>query len=325
MNWKANLNWAEAKERACILTNIRTFFSERDVIEVETPLLSHGTVTDVHLETFTTEFNYSQDSHCSESESLYLQTSPEFAMKRLLASGFGSCYQICKAFRHEYSGRNHNPEFTLLEWYRIGFTHYDLMDEVTDLLQAVLSCKEPDKLTYQTVFLKYLNIDPLETNLSAMKRALETSNVQGAWIEQEQDIDILLQVAFTECIEPVIGNNSPCFIYDFPKSQASLSQISKNDPRVAERFECYYQGVELANGFNELTDAKEQMQRFSEDNAKRQLLNKTVKPIDQNFISALTDGIPQCSGVALGIDRLLMLALKKESIHSTMTFSIENA
>jgi len=325
MSWQANLNWEEAKKRARILAMIRAFFSERDVIEVETPLLCHSTVTDVYLDAFTTEFNYSSDSHCNDSTTLYLQTSPEFAMKRLLASGFGCCYQICKAFRHEESGRIHNPEFTMLEWYRIGFSHYQLMDEVAELLCAVLTCRASDKLSYQQVFQKYLNIDPLETNLLEMKKVLNKNSVQGSWIEKEEDIDILLQVAFSECIESFIGNDSPCFVYDFPKSQASLARLSIKDERVAERFECYYKGVELANGFNELTDSKEQLLRFKADNEKRLLLNKLERPIDKNFIAALTHGLPQCSGVALGIDRLIMLAMEKETIHSTITFTRENS
>jgi len=325
MGWQANLSWGDAKKRASILAIIRSFFSDRDVIEVETPLLCHGTVTDVYLDAFTTEFNYLHDSHCNVPTTLHLQTSPEFAMKRLLASGFGCCYQICKAFRHEESGRIHNPEFTMLEWYRINFSHYQLMDEVAELLRAVLKCKVPEKLSYQQVFKKYLNVDPLETNLLEMKKVLDKNNIQGSWIEKEEDIDILLQVAFSECIEPSIGIDLPCFIYHFPKSQASLARLSSADVRVAERFECYYKGVELANGFNELTDVNEQLLRFKEDNKKRLLLNKQSRPIDKHFIAALTHGLPQCSGVALGVDRLIMLAMQKEAIDSTIAFTIENS
>jgi len=325
MSWQPNLNWKKAKQRAKVLSQIRLFFGERDIIEVETPLLSQGTVTDVHLDGFTTEYKYLSDSSLEESNKYYLQTSPEFAMKRLISSGYQSIYQICKAFRHEESGSNHNPEFTMVEWYRVGFNHFQLMDEVFDLLEGTLKCQKPEKLSYQEVFKEHLQIDPLETSLAELKMLLSQKNITGDWLECEDDLDILLQVLFTECIEPLLGQYSPCFIYNFPISQASLARASSDDPRVSERFECYYLGVELANGFNELTDAEEQLSRFEQDNEQRIRLGKEAKPIDKNFINALSYGLPQCAGVALGIDRLLMLAMKEKSIHSTLSFSIKNA
>ena len=325
MTWYPNSSWQTAKLKANLLSKIRGFFNDRDIIEVDTPLLCHGTVTDVHLDAFYTSYSHEDNTESESNQTLFLQTSPEFSMKRLLASGYGCCYQICKAFRDEQAGRYHNPEFTMLEWYRIGFTHYELMDEVADLLQCILDCLPPSKLTYQQAFVLYLSVDPLNTSLLDLKAVLAEKNITGQWIEAEQDLDILLQVLFSECIEPAIGQNEPCFIYNFPRSQASLAKISTKDSRVAERFECYFKGIELANGFNELTDPIEQVTRFNTDNSKRYQLHKVTKPVDKRFLLALENGLPACSGVALGIDRLLMLVLNKKSIRSVMTFTIKNA
>ncbi len=322
MNWQSNLSWELAKQRAYYLAKIRQFFASKGVIEVETPLLSHATITDVYIDAFATQYEFGVDA---KAEELYLQTSPEFAMKRLLASGYGSIFQLCKAFRSESAGRHHNPEFTMLEWYRLGFDHFQLMDEVAELLKLVLNCEITEQKSYQAVFLEYLNIDPLATNVDELKRELTRQNVLGDWIATETDIDILLQVLFTECIETKIGRENPCFIYNYPSSQSALAKISQTDHRVAERFECYFKGIELANGFHELTDAKEQLQRFEADNQSRIAKGKVAKPIDQQLLQALENGLPDCAGVALGVDRLIMLALDMPSIEKVMTFDINNA
>lgn len=325
MPWKSKISWKVAQQRASIIRAIREFFYARNVVEVETPLLSYGTVTDVYLDSFTCQYDCLDKQGGSDSRDLYLQTSPEFAMKRLLASGYGSIFQIGKAFRHEEHGRHHNPEFTMLEWYRLNFDHFQLMDEVDELLIEVLKCESADKLTYQQAFKSHLNLDPLSCSIQVLKDALSDNGVTGDWIDDEQDLDVLLQVLFSECIENRIGINRPCFIYNYPKGQAALAKNSMDDPRVSERFECYYRGVELANGFNELTDSNEQVLRFESDNQKRIALKKETKPVDELFIQALEAGVPQCSGVAIGIDRLTMLALDKPNIASTMTFNITNA
>jgi len=322
MSWKSRMAWQEAKQRASIINSIRNFFYAKGVVEVETPLLSNGTVTDVFLDAFSTQFDYSDSGNKS---SLYLQTSPEFAMKRLIASGYECIYQLSKAFRHEQVGRHHNPEFSMLEWYRINFDHYQLMDEVSELLVTVLNCEPCDKVTYQRLFKQHLAIDPLSVTLAELKLALAKNKVYGDWINSETDKDMLLQVLFSECIEAKLGNDRPVFVYDYPRSQASLAKISKKDPRVAERFECYFKGVELANGFHELTDADEQLARFKLDNLKRESLGKPTRPIDSNFIEALKTGLPECSGVALGVDRLMMLAMDCNSIDQAMTFIVDNA
>lgn len=325
MSWQPTMDWQNAKQRAHILAQIRSFFLALDIIEVETPLLSHATVTDVHLDAFSTLYNYSAESHCDESTNLYAQTSPEFAMKRLLASGYGCCYQICKAFRHEQQGRYHNPEFTMLEWYRVGFDHFQLMDEVAELLRSVLGCQQVERISYQELFIREVAIDPLMTNRDELIRIISAHDKLSDWLEQEDCLDTLLQFIMAELIEPNIGDNKPCFVYNFPASQASLAKISLKDPRVAERFECYFKGIELANGFHELTDVAQQKLRFEQDNQTRTTLGKIEQDIDQHFISALEHGLPACAGVALGIDRLVMLALTVNKIDQVITFPIVNA
>jgi len=325
MSWQPSMDWQNAKQRAHILAQIRSFFLALNVIEVETPLLSNATVTDVHLDAFVTQYNYSQDSHCDEPIALYAQTSPEFAMKRLLASGYGCCYQICKAFRHEQHGRYHNPEFTMLEWYRLGFDQFQLMDEVADLMKLILGCQQVDRISYQALFIREVGIDPLVTNKVELITLISSRDKLSDWLAQEDCIDTLLQFIMAELIEPIIGQDIPCFVYNFPATQASLAIISSKDARVAERFECYFKGIELANGFHELTDAEQQKLRFEEDNNVRAQLGKIKQDVDDNFIASLEYGLPACAGVALGIDRLVMLALSASKIDQVITFPIENA
>jgi len=320
MSWQPTLTWQFAQQRAEILQRIRKFFADRDVIEVETPALSLGTITDVHLEPFSCRYNFLSDSPITDATTLYLQTSPEFHMKRLLASGYGCIYQIAKAFRNEPAGSHHNPEFTMLEWYRLGFDHFELMDEVAELLQVVLNCNTATKITYQEIFLSEVGIDPLVASRKELLSAIRKYDKLSDWLLSEDSTDILLQFIFSEIIEPNIGNTEPCFVYNFPQSQASLAKLEPTDVRVAQRFECYFKGIELVNGFNELTDAKVQLERFQQDNEYRQAMGLIKKPIDQHFILCLSHGLPQCSGVALGVDRLVMLALGSKTIEQVITF-----
>jgi lysyl-tRNA synthetase class 2 len=322
LSWQPTLTWEYAQKRAQVLQKIRQFFNERNVVEVETPALSQGTVTDVHLDAISCRYDFLSDSSAEQATNLYLQTSPEFHMKRLLASGYGCIFQIAKAFRHEEAGRFHNPEFTLLEWYRLGFDHFTLMAEVAELLKTVLDCSEPTQISYQQLFIEQVNLDPLTATRVQLLALIKDHGKSSEWLTEELDNDILLQFILSEIIEPEIGNNSPCFVYHFPRSQASLAKICREDLRVAERFECYFQGVELVNGFNELTDPHVQLERFQEDNMNRKTLSIPQRPIDRNFIAALSQGLPQCSGVALGIDRLIMLALKTEHIEQVISFPI---
>lgn len=321
MSWQPSMNWQTAKVKADLNRKLRKFFDEREVVEVETPLLSQSTVTDIHLDPFSTTYDLSSEG----AQELYLQTSPEFAMKRLIASGYGSIYQICKAFRHEGNGKHHNPEFTILEWYRIGFDHMQLIDEVEALLIETLGVDGTERYSYQQLFLTHTNIDPLNTSITALSDFLSKHNKLDDWLVKTNDIDILLQFVFSEFVEINIGKKMPCFVYSFPKNQASLARINPKDPRVADRFECYFKGIELVNGFYELSDSKEQFSRFVKDNEQRKALGYEERTIDQRLIEALKHNLPECSGVALGVDRLLMLLTNKSTISDVLTFDINNA
>jgi lysyl-tRNA synthetase class 2 len=288
--------------RAKILKKIRRFFNRRKVIEVETPLLLPTTNPAPYLDSF----------YCDGS---YLQTSPEFAMKRLLASGSGDIYQICKAFRKNEEGRLHNPEFTLLEWYRINFDHRDLMAEVDDLLQYTINTPKAKRYTYREIFLKLLRINPHISTPKQLKSLAKKNNLRVSKLDNDKDI--WLQLLFTHLIEPHLGTQEPTFIYDYPASQAMLAKVRWTKYNLASRFEVYYKGIELANGFHELHDSQEQNERFKSDLLKRKKLKLPLVPIDDNFLVALTK-LPNCSGVALGIDRLLLLATNAQSLDEVL-------
>ena len=326
MNYLPSANIEQLQLRASIIQTIRQFFIARNLLEVETPVLSQAGVTDIHLFCFKTLFigpEISSEKQALSGTPLYLQTSPEFHMKRLLAAGSGSIFQISKAFRNEESGRFHNPEFTLLEWYQVGFDHFQLMDEMEKLLQLVLNCEQAKRITYQQAFLELLNVDPLSASIEMLKESGAHLNL-GDVLANEADLDTVLQLLFSFAIEPVIANECPCFVYDFPASQAALARISPDDNRVAERFEVYYKGIELANGFHELSDRAEQLKRFEKDNLLRKQNSLPEMPIDKRFIASL-ENLPDCAGVALGIDRLIMLALDKNHINDVLSFNIERA
>lgn len=290
--------------RAKILAKIRAFFAKRQVSEVETPLLLPFTNPAPYLENFS----------CDD---LYLQTSPEFAMKKLLASGSGDIYQICKAFRKNESGRLHNPEFTILEWYRLNFDHHQLMDEVEELLIATIKSPRAQRITYQEVWQKFIGINPHTTTIRQLKGIAKENNLLIKNLEN--NCDELIQLLFTHIIEPQIGKKCPVFIYDFPASQAMLARIRKEKYKIASRFELYYQGIELANGFHELKDPREQHQRFKKDSATRQRLHLPNIPIDHELLKILPN-LPDCAGVALGVDRLLLLATKQTSLDDVVFF-----
>ncbi|ACY83187.1 elongation factor P--(R)-beta-lysine ligase [Edwardsiella piscicida] len=320
-SWQPSAPVANLLKRASILSTIRRFFSDRGVLEVDTPSMSQATVTDVHLVPFQTHF---VGPGVAQGMTLYLMTSPEYHMKRLLAAGSGPIYQLCRSFRNEESGRYHNPEFTMLEWYRPHYDMYRLMNEVDDLLQQVLECESAETLSYQQAFIRHLDVDPLSADKTQLREAaakLDLSNVA----DNEEDRDTLLQLLFAFGVEPHIGKERPAFVYHFPASQASLAQISTEDHRVAERFEVYYRGVELANGFHELTDAAEQRLRFEQDNRKRAAAGLPQQPIDEHLLAALEHGMPDSSGVALGVDRLIMLALSAERLSEVIAFSVDRA
>lgn len=317
--WQPAAPVANLLKRATIIADIRRFFADRGVLEVDTPAMSQATVTDVHLVPFKTRF---VGPGASQGLDLWLMTSPEYHMKRLLAAGSGPIYQMNRSFRNEEAGRHHNPEFTMLEWYRPHYDMYRLINEVDDLLQQILECDAAESLSYQQAFLRCLNIDPLSADKETLVSAATTLGV-GDLAASEDDRDTLLQLLFMLGVEPKIGQDRPTFVYHFPASQASLAEISTEDHRVAERFEVYYKGIELANGFRELTDAREQRQRFEQDNRRRLEKGLPKQPVDQLLLAALEHGLPDCSGVALGVDRLVMLALKAESLSEVIAFPVD--
>lgn len=303
------------------MKKIRHFFETRDVLEVDTPTLSHATVTDIHLQTFNTDF---VGPGYADGKTVYLMTSPEFHMKRLLAAGSGSIYQICKSFRNEECGRYHNPEFTMLEWYRVNFDHHDLMDEMNEFLQLTLGVEKTERKTYQQAFIECLSVCPLDASMDKLKLVAEQLGLSNI-AEHETNRDTLLQLLFSVGVENKIGQEFPVFIYNFPATQAALAKINPDDTRVAERFEVYFQGVELANGFHELDNAQEQRDRFENDNTMRLKMGLDMQPIDEHLLDALAANFPECSGVALGIDRLIMLALKSEHIRNVIAFDFPRA
>ncbi|CAM3967897.1 elongation factor P--(R)-beta-lysine ligase [Rahnella bruchi] len=320
-SWQPSAPVANLLKRAAILAEIRRFFADRGVLEVETPAMSQATVTDIHLVPFETRF---VGPGAADGMTLYLMTSPEYHMKRLLAAGSGPIYQMGRSFRNEEAGRHHNPEFTMLEWYRPRYDMYRLMNEVDDLLQQVLDCDTAETLSYQQAFTRHLNVDPLSADKTELREAaakLDLSNIA----DTEEDRDTLLQLLFTMGVEPHIGRDKPTFVYHFPATQASLAEISTEDHRVAERFEVYYKGIELANGFRELTDGREQRQRFEQDNRKRAARGLPQHPIDNNLLDALEHGMPECSGVALGVDRLIMIALGAANLSDVLAFPVMRA
>ena len=317
--WQPSASIKNLLTRAKLIEEIRRFFTDRGLLEVETPVLSEFGVTDVHLATFSTEFI---SPFGEQSKTLWLSTSPEYHMKRLLAAGSGPIFQIGKVFRNEEAGNRHNPEFTMLEWYRPHFDMYRLINEVDDLLQQILECPPAASMSYQFAFQQYVGLDPLSADLAELVEKAKKHQLMGA---ENESRDTLLQFLFSAVVEPQIGQEAPVVVYHFPASQAALAQISSEDLRVAERFEFYYKGLELANGFHELSDAREQLRRFQQDNLQREKMGLPVRTIDTRLLSALQAGIPNCSGVALGVDRLLMIAMGAEHIKEVISFAIDNA
>lgn len=312
--------------RSLIIRDIRKFFAERGVLEVETPILSQARVSDVHLDSFKTEY-FGKD--------LYLNTSPEYHMKRLLASGSGPIFQICKCFRYEETSSKHNPEFTMLEWYRVGFTLQRLLDEVEDLFRLFFAFEKLERYSYEFIFETYLGISPLEASHNQL---VELAAHYGLHQADSFERDAILEFLFSIVIEPNLGMENPVAIYNYPASQAALAQLTPEDNRTAQRAEVFFRGMELANGFFELTDFEQQYYRFLIDQNQRRQANKEEVELDKRFLKALKEGLPESSGIALGLDRLILLVLQDssyflakdkrsqpKSISDVMTFNIHNA
>jgi len=316
---------AHLKKRAQLLQKTRAFFMERDVLEVETPLMCHTSVTDPAIESIPVLFR-DLSKTIDETKQYYLQTSPEYAMKRLLAAGAGSIYQISKAFRQGEIGRFHNPEFTMLEWYRVGFDHHALMDETCELLQTLLNISHVERISYQNLFERFIGVDPHKVTISELQHCAKELqiDVSGAIALDKAE---WLNVLMSHVIEPKLGKDFPCFVYDFPVELSALARImqgdNSNQPDYAARFEVYYKGIELANGFYELCDADEQRKRFLTNLAVREKMGLSPIPIDEYFLAALQHGVPDCAGVALGFDRLVMLALGLDKIQDVLSFDFK--
>lgn len=321
-DWRPSASLEVIKERADMLRQIRAFFHARGVMEVDTPVLSAAANTDPQISSFTTHY---EGPAAPPDGRMFLHTSPEFAMKRLLVAGSGAIYQLCKVFRNGEAGRRHNPEFTLLEWYRPGYDHHALMDEVEALLTGVLPArvKTSRRISYRQAFIEHAGFDPLAAGMELIRECAGRHGLNDIVGLDRQDRDGWLDLLIDQVVIPNL--NGMVFIYDYPASQASLARINPEDPRVAERFECFIDGMELANGFHELTDAGEQQQRFLADNRKREGNARPALPLDHRLIDALQQGMPACAGVALGVDRVLMLRAGVSSIAEVLAFPIDKA
>ncbi|MGO3383594.1 EF-P lysine aminoacylase EpmA [Acinetobacter guillouiae] len=317
IDFKPTCDIQALKARAKLYRQIRQFFIERDVLEVETPILSQAGVTDVHLASV-----QAQRHIHGKKQTHYLQTSPEFAMKRLLASGSGAIYQICKVFRDDEHGRKHNSEFTMLEWYRPQFSLKDLMLEVTDLLNVVMAERfgevRPTVLSYKHAFIDRLDLNPLQATLQQLKDAVHRV---GLNLDLGDDRLAYIDLLFSHMVEPSLGFDTPVFLTDFPPELASLAKtkLDEDGELVAARFELYIEGLELANAYDELIDAEVLRSRFQADNTEREKLGLHVMPIDEYLLAALPN-MSECAGIALGIDRLLMVVMNQMKLEKVITF-----
>lgn len=316
-DWKPSAPAAKLKARARLLAQIREFFNSRDVLEVETPVLAKATVSDLHIDSWQTANGWGSDS-----QPLYLQTSPEYAMKRLLAADSGAIYQLGKAFRFEERSPRHNPEFTLLEWYQPGYSLTQLMDEVEQLVAETAQLESIERYSYRELFLNALRIDPHQAPTEELKELV--SNQIDLVAENLTRTDYL-QLLLGQVIEPAMKGN--WFLYDYPAEQAALAAVKTDDQgvSVAQRFELFCAGMEIANGYFELTDAEEQRRRFQQDLDKRKNAKREPVAIDEKLIAALESGLPECAGVALGVDRLLMVATGAKTIDEVISFTTDLA
>lgn len=318
--WQPGATYAVMQRRATMLQAIRRFFEQRSVLEVDTPALSRSGNTDPNIESLTTHVD-------GRNRPYFLHTSPEFAMKRILAAHKCDIYQVCKVFRQGESGRRHNPEFTMLEWYRVGIDHIALMAEVELLITTIapeLDLQDSQRVTYADAIMRYAGVS-IQDSEDALLEKLQ-QRLPNRSLPEFEDKDAILDWLMAVEVAPNFPTNCLTFVFDYPVSQASLAKIrSDNDRAVAERFEVYLGETELANGFHELTDAREQRERFEGEQNKRAHKGSSIPPIDNNLLKALEHGMPECAGVAMGLDRLLMATLKLDDIADVLAFTNENA
>ena len=326
MDWQPTSDFTALLARAELLKQIRRFFAERGVLEVETPLLSQTAGTDPNLSPFVTPYRRPGQR---DGSAHYLQTSPEFAMKRLLAWGSGSIYQICKAFRNEESGRQHNPEFTLLEWYRTGFGLNELIDEIETLLLTVFAEKRnlspARRIAYRALFRELAGVDPIQAGTQEFSECAKRHHLDEAAAICGSDRNIWLDLLFSHLVQPNMDRNRIYFVYDYPACQPSLARNKPGEEYLVERVEVFLDGLELGNGFHELADPAEQENRFNADLAKRRKLGLEQPPKDYRLLDAMAHGLPDCSGMAIGLDRLLMLLTQADHIDRVLAFPISNS
>lgn len=307
-DWRPTTAAAALRARAELYRQLRAFFAARDYLEVDPPLLGRGGTTDPAIESFHTLYS---------GEQYYLQTSPEFSMKRMLAAGSGPIYAICKVFRQGEQGRHHNPEFTMLEWYRPGFDDHELMREVGELLRGMFDAPLVKK-SYRDIFLEHLNLDPHRAELAQLKQCAG-EHLDVSWDDDSRDI--WLDLLFSHLIQPTLKDRIT-IVHDYPASQAALAKVTRDaeGQTVARRFEVFFAGAELANGYWELTDAAEQARRFAADNDYRRAAKLPTVQSDLKLVAALESGMPDCAGVALGVDRLLLLITGAEQLDEVIPF-----
>ena len=317
--WRPTASLAALRHRASALKKAREFFAARGVLEVETPALVNAPVSDVNLGSVRVDVP-------GREAPLFLHTSPEYAMKRLLASGSGDIYQVCHVFRGFERGRQHNPEFTMLEWYRLGFSLEDLMGEVADLVRDLLGKPriEVEFVTYRDAVRRHAGFDPLDADLTQLRAAAQDLGLSAdhAGVAGR---DELLDLVVGARVGPALGKDTLTFLHRYPSSQAALARLDANDPRVALRFELYHRGVELANGYHELSSGAEQRLRFGADQDARRTRGLPTFALDARLLSALDAGLPDCAGVALGFDRVMMLAMGASHIDDVIAFPTERA
>ena len=310
--WQPGATMATLRQRSRVLAKLRDFFQQRQVMEVDVPLLSRATVTDHNIDSI---------QACNADVAAYLQTSPEYFMKRLLAAGSGDIYSLGKAFRDAENGRRHNPEFTRLEWYRCGWDEHQLMDEVAELIASLVPEISVRRCSYADVFIQHLQVDPHFADLADLQRMAVIAGSE-AWADETRAN--CLDLLFSVLIEPQLDDGL-VLVYDYPACQAALAKCAEDSQgrQISRRFEGFLNRVELANGYCELTDAAEQASRFAEDQRLRKLSNKTPVTADSQLLAAMEAGLPECAGVAMGVDRLLMQLQGADSIDQVMPFSWE--
>jgi len=316
-------SWERLRQRAALLHRLRTFFNERGFLEVETPLLSADTVVDRHLDPM--QLLLPKGSDAASAQPMWLQTSPEFGMKRMLAAGAEAIYQVTRAFRCDEQGSLHNPEFTIAEWYRVGDGLRAGMDLLAELASTLLATSDVKKVAYGEAFQRHAGVDPHRADVSALRAAAASHEIAIPVGFENVDRDHWLDLLLVGCVEQHLGRDAPTIVYDYPANQAMLACVRDADPPVAERFELYVDGVELANGYHELLDAAELRRRNARANEQRRADGKPTLPESSRLLAAMDHGLPGCCGVALGFDRLVMAATDAKDIREVIAFPFDLA